>query len=54
MGKDTKAKQPAAKGGDKGSKGAGKEDKKAEAASKETKGGNSVNVRHILCEKQSK
>ncbi len=53
MGKDTKAK-PAAKGGEKGGKGAAKEDKKSEGASKEAKGGSSVNVRHILCEKQSK
>jgi hypothetical protein len=53
MGKDTKAK-PAAKGGEKSGKGAAKEDKKSEGASKEAKGGSSVNVRHILCEKQSK
>ena len=52
MGKDSKAK-PAAKGGaDKGSKGAAKEDKKG--GEKEAKGGAAVNVRHILCEKQSK
>ena len=52
MGKDSKAK-PAAKGGaDKGSKGAAKEDKKG--GETEAKGGAAVNVRHILCEKQSK
>merc|ERR1711962_525391 len=41
-----------AKGGDKGSKGGGGDkDKKEKGGSA---GGNSVNVRHILCEKQSK
>ena len=52
MGKD-KGKGGGAKGGDKGSKDkAGKDEKKG---GKEKGGGSSsVNVRHILCEKQSK
>jgi len=41
-------KKPASKGASGGAGGGGKDDKK------EAKGGNSVNVRHILCEKQSK
>ena len=53
MGKDKGKGGGGAKGGDKGSKDkAGKEDKKG---GKEKGGGSSsVNVRHILCEKQSK
>lgn len=54
MGKDNKggAKGGGAKGGDKGGgKKGGKEDG---GDKKEAKGGTSVNVRHILCEKQSK
>merc|ERR1711892_1545347 len=58
MGKDNKAKGGAAKGGaDKGGAKGGKNDKKGDAgAEKKEKGGGcaSVNVRHILCEKQGK
>ena len=58
MGKDSKAKG-GAKGGDKGAKGGDKggkggKDKEAAGGGKEVKGGTAVNVRHILCEKQSK
>ena len=38
----------------KGAKNKGKEAKGAEKDGKKEKSGNSINVRHILCEKQSK
>ena len=63
MGKDKAAKGGGAKGGDKGGKGGdkggkggdkGKGSKDGGGEKKEAKGGTAVNVRHILCEKQSK
>ena len=57
MGKDNKGNKGGGKGGDKGGSKGGKGDKKGEAsaAPKEKGGGcSAVNVRHILCEKQSK
>ncbi|XP_042228887.1 peptidyl-prolyl cis-trans isomerase NIMA-interacting 4-like [Homarus americanus] len=54
MGGGKKGGASGAKGGGKGNKGGDKGEASGGATGKEKKGGTSVKVRHILCEKQSK